>query len=354
MQARELGATRAGDDRYAKLIEVAARRAPVTTLQAAVAYATQSGVAELCELMKGVDGWTTARKQWLVGIDYCRSDPLALDHLRELDRSQVRIYDGQYVVGRQGCAPRVSYHPKLYMFGGEKGREIIVGSGNLSHTGLRQGIEAGALIGCSGQDEVAAVDEWFGDLWGASVSLDAIAESYARSYRAISHRRNPVPLEEDEVPESATYHLSARELRRLRVCRHFWIDAGKLHHNRGRGRPGNQLMMKRNSRVYFGFPARDVQRDTWIGSIAISYNGEVREDCSLRFSNNSMDVLTLPIPGRGGPLKYDQELLRFRRIGVRFFELVVGAGSDGRKWRSQSERIEAAFEMASGRPWGVY
>ena len=56
MQARELRTTRAGDDGYAKLIDVAARRAPLTKLQAAVAYATQSGVAELCELMKGVDG----------------------------------------------------------------------------------------------------------------------------------------------------------------------------------------------------------------------------------------------------------------------------------------------------------
>ena len=149
MQARELGTTRPGDGRYAELIQVAARRSPLTTVRATVAYATQSGVAEFCDLMKGVEGWRTARKQWLVGIDYCRSDPLALRHLGTLGQSQVRIYDGRYVVNRSGCVPRVSFHPKLYVFGSENEREIVVGSGNLSHTGLMQGVEAAAVIGLS-------------------------------------------------------------------------------------------------------------------------------------------------------------------------------------------------------------
>ena len=354
MQARELGTTRPGDGRYAELIQVAARRSPLTTVRATVAYATQSGVAEFCDLMKGVEGWRTARKQWLVGIDYCRSDPLALRHLGTLGQSQVRIYDGRYVVNRSGCVPRVSFHPKLYVFGSENEREIVVGSGNLSHTGLMQGVEAAAVIGLSGGNEKSLVEKWFRELWKGSVPLDGVAESYAAAYGAVGNRREPVPLEEDEVPESATYHLSGPELRRLRVCTHLWIDAGRLHENRGRGRPGNQLMMKRNSRVFFGFPARDVERDTSIGHVAVSYGGEVREDCSLRFSNNSMDVLTLPIPGRGGPEKYDRELLRFKQIGVRRFELAVGTAGDVRKWRRRSEAIGGAFEMTSGRPWGVY
>ena len=356
MRARELRATRSGDGRYADLVRAAAGRSPLTTVHAAVAYATQSGVAELCDVMGDVDGWRTARKEWLVGVDYCRSDPVALRHLQDLGDSEVRIYDGEYVVGRKGCSPRVSFHPKLYVFRGEGGLEAVVGSGNLSLTGLRRGVEAGVLVGCRRAEQMEPVLEWFGELWEASSSLNEIVQGYATAYGAMENRREPVPLEEDEVPESAggRQQLSGAQLRRLRVCTCFWVDAGRLHENRGPGRPGNQLMLKRNSRVFFGFPARDLETDTAIGHVSISYEGRERRDCSLRFSNNSMDVLTLPIPGDGGPVAYDREVLGFRRTGVRRFELVVGAGQDVPGWRRRSEHIGGSFRMASGRAWGVY
>ena len=356
MRARELRTTRFRDGRYADLVRTAARRSPFTTVHAAVAYATQSGVAEFCDVMRDVEGWRTARKEWLIGVDYCRSDPVALRHLQDLGESEVRIYDGQYVVGRRGCSPRVSFHPKLYLFRGETGIEAVVGSGNLSLTGLRRGVEAGALVGCRRVEEMEPVLEWFGELWTASSPLDQVAQGYATAYGAMENRREPAPLEEDVVPESAGggQQLSGAQLRKLRVCTHLWINAGRLHQNRGPGRPGNQLMLKRNSRVFFGFPADDLEPDTAIGHVAIYYGGRERGDCSLRFSNNSMDVLTLPIPGDGGPVTYNGEILCFKRTGVRRFELVVGAARGVQRWRRSSEQIGGAFRMASGRTWGVY
>ena len=166
----------------------------------------------------------------------------------------------------------------------------------------------------------------------------------------------PALTEEDTAPESAGTHgqLAPAQLRKLNVCRYLWIQVGNLHFNRGPGRPGNQLMLKRNTRVFFGCPARDLARDTALGHVAIEYAGNTRYDCSLRFSNNSMDVLTLPVPGVEGPAAYNQETICFERIGVRQFRLVVGAPRDVTRWKRRSEALDGYFRMNSGREWGVF
>ena len=355
MHVERLRATRPGDGRYADLVRTAARLAPLRGVDATLAYATQSGVAELCDIVKNIDGWNAVPKRWLVGVDHCRSDPPALQHLQDLGKSQLRVHDGRYIVEQRRCSPRTSFHPKLYMFHGENRTEIVVGSGNLSYTGLRRGVEAGALIGGSAVGEMRAVMEWFDDLWGVAAPLAQVVEKYVAEYGRPENRREPAPLDEDEVPRGASGrgNLSGAELRRLRVCEHLWIRA-VTNRNRGQTRPGNQLMMKRNSRVFFGFPAEEVEPDTLIGYVAIRHDGGGRADCSLRFSNNRMDVLTLPIPGKGGPASYDEETLHFRRIGLRRFELVVGSARDARRWKRESEKVGGSFRFNSGRTWGVY
>ena len=356
MQVRRFVATHADDGRYSELVVAAGGHSLFTRVDVAVAYATHTGVAELCSAMSMVDSWATAQKRWLVGIDYCRSDPHALDHLQSLNRSELRVHDGRFVVSRRGCIPRVSFHPKLYMFCGDEGVEAVVGSGNLSCTGLTRGVEAGVAIGGNPVDEMAPIATWFRMSWQRATPLGEISNRYLKAYGEATNRKHPVPVDDDEVPEGVggSGRLSASQLRKLRVCRHFWIEAGRVSRNRGPHRPGNQLMMKRNARVFFGFQARDVERDTSIGHVAITYGRDVRRDCSLRFSNNSMDVLTLPIPGDGGPETYDGQALCLRRTGVRHFEMTVGSPGDVRLWRRRSEAIGGAFEMKGGRRWGVY
>ena len=355
MDVRELRTTESSDGKYVELIQTAARRMPLIGMDVAVAYATQGGVAELFDIMQGVQGWDSARKRWLVGVDHCRSDPLALSHLEASEVSEVRLHDGYYVAGRKGCVPRTSFHPKLYMFHSEGATELVMGSGNLSYTGLRHGVEAGVAIGRGLVGEMRSTSAWFEGMWSAATPLGQVAEKYAAAYRTVENRSVPAPLDEDEVPEGATAqgNLTARELRRLRVCEHLWIRAVR-NRNRGPSRPGNQLIMKRNSRVFFGFPAKDLSRDTLIGRVGIRFGGREVEGLSLRFSNNSMEILTLPIPGRQGPESYDNEVLRFRRVGVRRFELVVGAARDAVRWRQRSSSIGGLFRMKSGREWGVY
>lgn len=356
MQVHQLLATSANDRTYAELIRQACEDARPTEVQAAVAYATHSGVGEFCNVLDNVPAWRNARKQWLVGIDYCRSDPSALAHLAAISRSNVRIHDGLFVSARAGCVPRVSFHPKLYVFKRDGASAVVVGSGNLSQTGLRVGVEAAASLRCSADPPLQPIIQWFGQMWRAATPLNQIAVAYESRYSAQDNRVRPAPVEDDAAPASAGTRgqLTPQQLRQLRVCEHLWIQAGNLHENRGAGQPGNQLMLKRNSRVFFGFQARELPTDSAIGQVAIRYGNAERDDCSLRFSNNSMDVLTLPIPGQGGPPAYDQKTLLFTRIGVRRYRLELAQNGDVAQWRRRSRTIDAAFSIKGGREWGVF
>lgn len=356
MNVEELVGTNPGDGRYVELIRSAFMRARPREMRVAMAYATQSGVAELEGSLRGFPGWRSVAKRWLIGIDYCRSDPIALAHLNTIPESEVRIFDGRFVAGRRGCVPRNSYHPKAYLLEGGEASAVVVGSGNLSRTGLSGGIEAGITASNGVEVSVKGMRDWFLGHWNSATPFQEIREQYDKHYGSRENRRHPTVSEEDTVPESAWNrgHLGPEELRKLRVCRHLWIEAGNLHRNRGPGRPGNQLMLKRNSRVFFGFPARDLETNSTVGSIAIRWEGSRRDDCSLRFSDNSMDVLTLPVPEVEGPEAYDQQTVHFHRVGVREFLLTVGDAVEVKDWKRRSRSIDGCFRMQSGRQWGVY
>ena len=356
MKIRKLLATHAGDGQYVDLIRSACDQTNPDRICAAVAYATHGGVAELNAALQELPGWKTVSKRWLVGIDYCRSDPVALAHLADLPRSRVRIFDGRFVSRRPGCVPRYSYHPKTWLLIGPRRSAVVVGSGNLSRTGLLLGIEAAAAVSGSKTGAIKDMRSWFSSQWRGATRFADIEDRYRKEHDSRENRRHPPASEDDTVPESASKigQLRPGDLRKLRVCRHLWIEAGNVTPNRGPGLPGNQLMMKRNSRVFFGFAAADLERDSFIGDVAIRFDEYLRPNCSLRFSNNSMDVLTLPVPGQEGPEAYDRRTLHFEQTGVREFKLTIGRPVDVKKWKQRSASIEGEFSMKSGRRWGVY
>ena len=351
MSTRLLG-TKADDGQYLDLIRSAYEQIKPQRICVAVAYATHSGVADLEGALSDLPRWKKARKQWLVGIDYCRSDPLALDHLSDLPESKVRVFDGDFVASRKGCVPRCSFHPKAYLLFGASKSGAVVGSGNLSRTGLQHGVEAAAAV--RGGSAINDMRLWFRSQWRSATPFKAIEEHYRGEYESAANCRHPQALEDDAAPESASRRgqLKPHELRKLRVCRRLWIEAGNVTRNRGPNRPGNQLMMKRNARVFFGFAAKDLPRDSAVGEVTIEWSGQRHVGRSLRFSNNSMDVLTLPVPDEGE--SYDRQTLHFEQVGVRAFKLQIGSNAEVRRWKRRSQAIDGVLPMKGGRQWGVY
>jgi hypothetical protein len=113
-------------------------------------------------------------------------------------------------------------------------------------------------------------------------------------------------------------------------------------------------MMKRLSRVYFGFEPFSVPENTLIGSVKTQFDGGSSRQYSLTYSDNKMDKLNLPMPGSDGPSEYDNEYLLFRRIAPGAFRLSLGSAAAKADWAKKSRAIGGAFRMASGREWGVF
>lgn len=246
-----------------------------------------------------------------------------------------------------------------------------MGSGNLSRNGLRGGHELGGVLICGDPqtpletallESCRSVSLWFENQWKKADDFSSLRDGYLKRYESPDNLRAPPPTEDDSVQsdEPAADRLRHRgltidQLRQLRAASHFWVEFVP-NQNRGRGLPGSQLMMSRMMRVFFGFAADDLPPDTPIDDVEIEFNG-FRDRFSMRFSNNKMDVLNLPVPGREGPSTNDNKILLFERRpsgrGTNFL-LRVGNRAEVREWFRRSERVGGSHRMASGRPWGVF
>lgn len=335
-------------------------------IDAAAAYITTSGVRELMRIMnqRGCARSNAVEKRWITSFDYLRTDPVALKALTSLPRSVVKIHGASACLERKGT-PKLPFHPKAFLFRTGQSDHLVAGSGNISRSGLRTGFEAGLVIrtirnftddGCAARAPIAAFRSYFDSIWSRAERLTPrLLSRYEAHFESAEHLKNPAPTEDDVFPgENTRGTLSIESLKKLRVCRNFWIEAGNITRNRGRNLPGNQLMMKRLSRVFFGFEPNDLPKNSPIGSVTIRFGIGERTDCSLTFSDNRMDKLVLPIPGEGGPPAYDGMVLKFERVDTDTFALSLGTPSEVREWKRRSRLIGSAFSMSGGREWGAF
>lgn len=346
-------------------IELILQDTDVTSMQIAAAYVTSRGVHDFVDRMSRRLGnaWDGIDKRWLTSFDYCRSEPVALQALKSLPSSSVRVHDAKFCLAHQGV-PKTPFHPKAFFFEGADRLFVLAGSGNLSRSGLSKGFEAGLVVGVDrGGDghttafqSIEVLRDWFSANWNTATPLNKpLLASYESVFESASNLQNPVPTEDDTATsDSGKGALSSKDLLKLRACPRFWIEAGNITKNRGPHLPGNQLMMKRLSRVFFGFDPVDVPENTFIGSVSMRFNGGAFNDYSLTYSDNGMDKLNLPMPGADGPAAWDNCNLLFTRETPKQFTVTLGTAAKKAQWSKASKAIDAAFKMTSGREWGVF
>lgn len=337
----------------------------IERLDVAVAYITTSGAFDLVKRMADtLDGaWAGIPKRWITSFDYCRTEPVALEYLLSVPHSSIRIHDAEFCLLHEG-APKVPFHPKTFLIRTNQRDFALAGSGNMSRSGLSRGVEAGLVVSVNrvlpaeptATAAVHAMHMWFRNTWnGASPLTEPLLADYSHIFERNENLKAPAPTEDDVAStDTGRGALATKDLQRLRVCRNFWINAGNITKNRGPNLPGNQLMMKRLSRVFFGFGPNDLPKNTHIGDVEISFNGGQSAEFSLTYSDNKMDKLVLPIPGAGGPPAYDNKYLLFRKWKPGGFELTVGTKAMKSQWHKKSAAIDGAFCMSSGREWGVF
>ena len=343
-----------------------------STFDSAVAYVTDSGVDALLRTIwsYGADpAWSTLKKRFLVGVDWYRTDPTALERLSALPAT-IRVHDGSRVIARKGCVPFTPWHPKWFSTQGPTGRGQLIGSGNLSRNGLMSGHEAGLLQIVADpaneaerlvEDTIRSGHEWFERMWQGATPLSTVIDQYRRGFEALP--KGHVGRNDDVADGSGRVgtrnRLSADQLASLASATNFWIEGGTLTRNRGPARSGNQLMMSALMRVFFGSPAIEVPRNTAVGSATIEHpqNKSVIVNSPIRFSDNSMDVITLPVPELPWPTSYDDSVLLFTKVsrGDRLhYALTVRPTNRAGRWRSASSTKGTRYSMRSGRRWGVF
>jgi hypothetical protein len=339
-------------------------------LYAAVAYATWGGVDALDKVLchEPSTGWDDVQKQWLVGIDWCRSEPSALSRLAALTNSAVKVPNGEYLASQSGCHPAIPYHPKLFVLRGEEVSAVICGSGNLSRSGMMKGCECGSLFlvdhgagaMTEGQQQLARIVEWFRDAWNnASLFDTSLRIRYEERCKELLKQGKATPTEDDAVPALPPARgrgkaLSDDQIRALRTFDNLWIEAGALGANLGRGIPGNQLDMTRHTRVFFGAPVADAEPNAALGQITLIWDGYIHTDRTLKFGENGMDKLNVPPAAERGPLYYRGKTLLFTRQPDATYNFSVGDARQAAAWQRLSLRSGLSYRMPGGRRWGVF
>lgn len=277
------------------------------------AYATQSGFRAF-ELSVGAEFWANTRSRWLFGIDYGRTDPRALREIAGRANSQVRIFDGRYVVGRNGFAPRRDYHAKVTLVENATSgaRGLVVGSGNFSYNGLKRSVEAGAAFVVPTKSRkdpnIQPVSIAFEGLWKAACPLEEIIDGY-----------------EDQLAILAALKDEKRASKPVDQPTAFWIEAGHVTKNRGENQPGNQIFAPNGFRTFFGLG--EAEKDsTLIGKITFKTDIGSKVEKNYRENDNKMEKLTLPMPEQNGFGVYDGKVLIFEPKRKSFRLTAVEAG----------------------------
>jgi len=333
----------------------------------AVAYATVHGIEHYGQIVfANNESLLKGKKKWLVSLDYGHTEPDALESLGALRSSKVRIPDATFVLSRK-LLPLTSFHPKSYLFGdcdvAKRGAAYISGSANLTYGGLVTNVEHAVVLAAapvSSRDSDVeqnhrALTSWFEQAWNLAEDL---SPGMLRAYRALRRRSVPILADDEDLASSLVVdgklELRSSEAARWAAARCFWIETGELYKNRGPGRSGNQLDCTRGTRAYFGFPATTVPPNTVLGQITLQYPGYPGQPRSVRFGDNMMDKINLPIPNEFGPPNYDNKVLHFERKDRRVYGLTEGTAQEIARWKRKSRTQGLHYRFSRGREYGFY
>ncbi len=271
-----------------RAITSAARAGPYLRLRAAYAYASSGGVLELVDVLrKTMPAFGTVEKYWLISFDFGLTDPRAVELLASLPNSNVRIPNAREVLASTRLAPARTFHPKtLILDQGTSGRTVpfavVIGSANLTISGLRAGSEDISVASWvrtpttkSRQLELDAAIRGAARFDRAWRAADPISRSLLDEYRARKPARS--------TPEDSNRRV--REIERERVIgfdqaaaiaasSRVWVEVENVAENLGPRKPGNQLHLRRGTRVFFGVSAREVPKMTQL-AISISCSAGV-------------------------------------------------------------------------------
>ena len=302
------------------------------------AYATSSGFRTF-DLAVGENFWSNTPSRWLFGIDYGRTDPRALGEIYKCASTEIRIYDGQFVVDRPDFIPRRDFHAKVAFVENSTSQVqgVVLGSGNFSQNGLQRSVEAGVAVvartDAKVRRDIQPVRSIFEALWNEACPYEKIAETYALRWNALALSRD-----------------RARGPKGTGATTGFWIEAGHVTKNRGEDKPGNQIFAPAGFRRFFGLKGAK-PGSTLIGQIVFETEIGPQVTKNYRENDNQMEKLTLPMPEQHGFGVYDGKVLVFEKKNQGFFLSAVELADFELAYGHRVTKVEV---MTRGRRFGEF
>jgi hypothetical protein len=319
------------------------------------------GAKLLVEVCREVaPNWSNIAKRWVLSIDGGITEPAALRYLLHQRKTEVRVPDAEAMLSRR-LRPAHRFHPKTLLLETQsptiRPRGLLVGSANLTCNGLCFGHEHALVAYLDEGAASASLAAGIEDLAQVVDSATQIDEAFVDRYAAIRPASPELPVEfegprsERILQEGAV--LPARQAAALAAASNLWVDIEYVVPNRGRGEEGNQIDLMRGTRVFFGFGDAALPKNSPIGSVQLRYHSHLSIR-NLRFGNNSMDKLDLPIPGQEGPPSYRNQTLLFSREADGSFRLKLGTSAEIQSWKDRSRKLGTSFVLRGGRAFGVF
>lgn len=338
-----------------------ARSIPFDRLTGLYAFASRKGARLLVDVLRrAASHWGTVAKRWVISIDGGITEPNALRLLLQQKRTAVYVHDGEELLSRN-LKPIHRFHPKTLLLETRSptpaATGILVGSANLTCNGLCFGHEHALVAHLANGPFAASLTAGIDELSDVVASATRIDEEFVARYEAI---RPPSPRLREDFEDRRSQRILQQhavipsdEAAALASANNLWVEIAFVVANRGRGKEGNQIDLKKGTRVFFGFGDRPLPRNSSIGTVRIRY-GEFSANRNLRFGNNQMDKLDLPIPGQEGPPTYRDQTLLFTREPDGSFRMTLGTSEEIANWKRRSQTRETSFQMRGGREYGVF
>ena len=178
-------------------------------VRAGFAYATLGGVQQFISHVDAIGNWEGIRKEFMIGIHHAITEPSALENLRRITHSQVRVYVPGRRLGATALVAKPVFHPKVLAISTEDGgnlRMVQTGSTNMTSSAIGcrpQNYEFSLAILAESDaslDQNSRFDTWWLSLWAESRRVD---RRFIRNYAELRKRvldQNPILRSEVEAP----------------------------------------------------------------------------------------------------------------------------------------------------------
>jgi HKD family nuclease len=163
------------------------------------AFASQSAVLSINEVLQKA---SLTQLTFIVGIDQKGTSKEALEALLSIENADISVIH---------TISGIIFHPKIYIFEGQKQVCVIVGSSNLTMQGLFQNIEASLIIEFEQSDENGT--QILKEVYGF---IDALSENRTKLTQELIEKlyeSKVIPLESENKETRSNLHQSDKEAR---------------------------------------------------------------------------------------------------------------------------------------------